>query len=839
MNQEKVLQFYEILLKSYPQIFLEEGYSSTKSPISTKLTRKRLTSIDEIKQILLNPDRDIRIELINTNLVVVDIDLYKSVNSEIILDLIKKLTITDNLFVVQTPSKGVHLYFELGNINLNHQINTVLYNTLENVDIIRQTIIGPNFHSRNIITISHIYFEIFKFPIITSFWFPLTIKQNQKFQNQKPNIDIVNCWKKGSRRRTLIALLKTVILSEEVIKEINDKIFNPPKPDFEIQSEILDHLDSLTSKQTYNDHILLSTTIQNLKFNGNKNIWHYYNGENWEIVGATKLKEIIISVVSLDNYEIFGKRYLRQIKDNNTFFESDFLNKNLVFNNMYFDLTTNKWYSDFPSKENPILNVIDFNLDKKTIDQFNNLIKTSDNITDMVQKHCPMTWQFFSSKLDKFNEKTKQDFIQLFIHIMFFQFLRNSSDYEDKTVSKILLLYGGGQTGKSSIMNFLQEFTLKSKSTSSEFAHIANQFESSNWFDKLLILFNDESIDQKSLEIPRKVIAVLKRATGKDSIRIEKKFEQVSSQKLKAFFIISMNYSLATHSLSDFIAVKRRVISIFLNNYIKKEDKALDFYQKILKQEISILVSIFLKTRNQFDSIRNHIESFDSDLTIIKNKDFNNYQCADSLLVFISVKCNIDTKQEISLYLLFIEYVMFYLLSYDTKIPVLNISNLIVSQKKMRLNPFDYKEFQNFLNLFERAKKFLSNLDPLNHLNLLKQNEQNSFSQAIFIRMTYLEMDLNKVYLESITIKGDRFLIIKGLSLYLKSKPEIIKENKTITSTIIKPKDNVENTVNLVKRNQKIVEVKSKNPNLTLKELSIKFKISKSQIQRILTKNKK
>ena len=187
-----VLDFYVILLKS-PGIFLEEGYSATKSPIASKLMRRRLTCIKEIELILLNPDRDIRIELINSNLVVVDIDFYKNPNHDIIFGVIQKLTIQDKLFVIETPSKGVHIYFDLGTINLNHQLKTILYNTLENIDILRQAVIGPNFHSRRIITKAHDYFRTFKFPTITPFWFPLSKKQSENFTNKKPNIDIIAC----------------------------------------------------------------------------------------------------------------------------------------------------------------------------------------------------------------------------------------------------------------------------------------------------------------------------------------------------------------------------------------------------------------------------------------------------------------------------------------------------------------------------------------------------------------------------------------------------------------------------------------------------------------------
>ena len=236
--------FYTDILK-IPGIFLEEGFE--KKPVRNELQRSKIRTIEEILNILTcsEKNREILIDISKTYLVVFDFDLYKikeKITRETVKATLLKLCFENKWTVVKSPSGGLHIYFSNKESYFEHMLNKTLKCLIPNVDIIRRKIVGPNIKELGLREI--VYFNFF-LPIVPLSFYPLSLLQINKLEVLKPHPNIDICWTKGYRRKTLVCLLQVFLMSEELIIEINNFFFNPPKEKKELESEILLNLEKM------------------------------------------------------------------------------------------------------------------------------------------------------------------------------------------------------------------------------------------------------------------------------------------------------------------------------------------------------------------------------------------------------------------------------------------------------------------------------------------------------------------------------------------------------------------------------------------------------------------
>ena len=152
---KNVLRFYEQLLM-IDGIVLEEGFG--KQPLRKLADRIVLTNLQSIQKILLNSERSIRISLEKTNLVVIDFDLHKFINEKDRVEVTKKLLElikNDNITAIKSPSGGFHFYYDQGDLELSQQIGITLVSSLQNVDILRRGVTGPDFYKRSVVNFNN------------------------------------------------------------------------------------------------------------------------------------------------------------------------------------------------------------------------------------------------------------------------------------------------------------------------------------------------------------------------------------------------------------------------------------------------------------------------------------------------------------------------------------------------------------------------------------------------------------------------------------------------------------------------------------------------------------
>ena len=164
-------------------------------------------------------------------------------------------------YCVQSLNGGLHLYFKTIDVNITHQINTTLKCLIPKVDIIKNTIIGPNFSTRPLI-----FSKLDQVPTLPDYFYPLDKNQNKKLVLELKKLGNYRIFlDKGCRRKTLISLIKLFdTFSPEIISFINDNIFITRKTNSELKTEILDRISTLVSKQSFQ-----ADTVNELSFVNN------------------------------------------------------------------------------------------------------------------------------------------------------------------------------------------------------------------------------------------------------------------------------------------------------------------------------------------------------------------------------------------------------------------------------------------------------------------------------------------------------------------------------------------------------------------------------------------
>jgi hypothetical protein len=64
----------------------------------------------------------------------------------------------------------------------------------------------------------------------------------------------------------LLSLLTVKQLSTGVIKDINSLMFNPPKSETELESEVLSQVDKIYVNNIYDESLYLNETVQNIRY---------------------------------------------------------------------------------------------------------------------------------------------------------------------------------------------------------------------------------------------------------------------------------------------------------------------------------------------------------------------------------------------------------------------------------------------------------------------------------------------------------------------------------------------------------------------------------------------
>jgi hypothetical protein len=202
---------------------------------------------------------------------VIDFDFHKIEDLEeqkLIKEKVLFLAKTFNLTTVESQSGGLHLYVKKNGIAYNNLIGITLSCLIPLVDICCSKIIGPGLKNRPVIAFCG-FSELM--PLM---FLPLNSQETKKFNDTKPHQLYSQCWTKGFRRRSLLALMKTKYVSKTLILLINEHMFNPCKSENELQSEILDKLDEIYVRNEYNDLFYQNPNIALIVYSPERNSFY-------------------------------------------------------------------------------------------------------------------------------------------------------------------------------------------------------------------------------------------------------------------------------------------------------------------------------------------------------------------------------------------------------------------------------------------------------------------------------------------------------------------------------------------------------------------------------------
>ena len=148
-------------------------------------------------------------------------------------------------------------------------------------------------------------------------FFPLSKSQEKVFTLKKPNVNPDVCWTRGNRRKSLVALIGSLFVSEQLIREINKWFFNPPKGENELNTEILTDLEKKQSYFYYIDNLKMYTEVDLIFFEPSQNQFFLRNKDTrmLEKKNQEDLKIYLSSFIEAENLQKYWSKYLNQLQN--------------------------------------------------------------------------------------------------------------------------------------------------------------------------------------------------------------------------------------------------------------------------------------------------------------------------------------------------------------------------------------------------------------------------------------------------------------------------------------------------------------------------------------------
>ena len=159
------------------------------------------------------------------------------------------------------------------------------------------------------------------------------------------------------------------------------------------------------------------------------------------------------------------------------------------------------------------------------------------------------------------------------------------SNYNGWIVKKMLILKGQRDTGKSKIINILEDILGNEKNMTMSLQSWGDKFALGDLDGKRLVGAGEISTDK----IDAATIEAIKMMTGGDRVPIEQKFESKGSTKFRGFLVYCGNH-LPDMIGTKFEAVFNRIMIIPCNNIIPEDEQDHDIFSKLLKDKEYILM---------------------------------------------------------------------------------------------------------------------------------------------------------------------------------------------------------------------------------------------------------
>lgn len=725
-SEENLRKFYEYMLNY--EVELELG--KDKKPIANESNRQNIKSVNRILSILRDGEFEIR--LCNTGkkinpFLIMDCDLYKitdSIYRQHVFNALNRISIDFDITMVITKNLGVHLYWDTDE-NLTflgkRSINRFLSCFLPSVDFLPTGhVVGPSYERRIIRLskkwLSNLAKNEHKKTFLPSFLWPVAETETKDLMFKKNLFsEEYHFLDKGFRRRNLLKLIKATDIDDLGIKCINYYFARPLKPWAELTEEVLNKRNEITlpSKPSVLDNAELPS-FENVAYDEVSNSYLLWNSEKkiWEIKDLEIIYRSFSDQICLD-YIYKNSRMIRSAikSDRNIGSLRKIPNNVFVFNcnntviGLEFKNGSIQIIKELENTKNMFFSNVynlpfEVNLDEieRDLINFNKLgEKESSIVAPEIVKFLTEKFNFRSQTI---NKEIKKDFLNIIILTI----LKNNYNFQDSKLQKYLLLYGGGGSGKSSLVNLLKLFTNQNSCFNGEFGDLGGRFETAFLAGKSVISFADENLGFLDKKESKKA-SILKKLTGGDSIRAEVKFEGVSSFVNKGLIIVTSNNTSLVQN-SDYVANKRRTHLLPILNTIRinKQDDSL--VEKVMKKDFFNFIFLAIYQSSNYNGIRQEIKNFDIEQLIISEKEHREVEnLVDPFLAFLESTVDIDKDNKNNTYIsyrhfacLYLQYLVF---RRGSSIDLLDKESFIDSIKKYMIdNTFSKEEEGSIFSIF-------------------------------------------------------------------------------------------------------------------------------------------
>jgi hypothetical protein len=147
--------------------------------------------------------------------------------------------------------------------------------------------------------------------------------------------------------------------------------------------------------------------------------------------------------ISVENFEKFSGKYLKQIKEYNTFSKSN-TSDNFSFINGNFDTSTKELTildeHGIRGRDLGTINILPFALTQEDIKNYhkNLYLIENNNFMKLFEKLAPQHFNFVMGLFSNFKKQTQLELTEIIINLCFLIFLKNSDTFKDFCPKKII-----------------------------------------------------------------------------------------------------------------------------------------------------------------------------------------------------------------------------------------------------------------------------------------------------------------------------------------------------------------------------------------------------------------
>lgn len=671
LNSDAFLKkFYQILLEN--NRILELGRD--KAPVASPSRRRVLTNYNKVKaaiadgyEIRRSWDRK---DTFARSLVVWDFDLHKldDASRHIIYNNLVTFAVERDITLVRSKNYGLHIYFTYNPdcpFQQKNSHNRILRCFAPYVDILVNTgITCPDGDSRVVLYLS------------SSRWIPsgedITLKnpvpkiilplsnseaKDNKLAESFPN-GIFNGTFKGWRRRTLLHLMKCVVVSDDDIRIINNYFINPPKPLAELESEVLRNRPS--GGPTGGEFSLNHYTFEYFGYLRREGKFAYFDSETslWTIAEPDVLRGKIALLEEID-LEILAKHktlILDYLKLNRQIIrKSDDFIIHLGKNSIKVSLSsTGELDRTIVSSTKEDFSFHSFKCKGGTGDKLKKIVSLLNSkdilsvrdIRETLREIRPKIYSFFIGKFSYEDVALRNSFTTCLLSLLMLLFLKNWDQFKDCTVQKIFKFVGPGGSGKSTALELLKLFVFSQKTYRGDLmTSSSGRFETNFIRNKSLLVFRDELLETVERGSRPAKRTLLKRLSGSDPIRYEVKYGGAGEFYNKGLVLITSNTPPQTNSKGDYASMKRRDRSFHFRRTLKIENQTQNLREQLFEEESLPLMLLAIKVSNNIPILLEVLKNWDSEGILLKANANAHYDAeVDPFLHFLHSITTQSTK---------------------------------------------------------------------------------------------------------------------------------------------------------------------------------------------------